>query len=84
MARPHQQAKEIIEVMKKSFKVLIKRPLAYKVKSEAHKKLHRPMKDHYAKIGRYLKGLEAVNPKSMFTLVTDAKIISNPPTFQRL
>lgn len=38
MARPHQQAKEIIEVMKKSFKVLIKRPLAYKVKSEAHKK----------------------------------------------
>lgn len=63
--------------MKKSFKVFIKRFLVYKVKFEVYKKFYRLMKDYYVKIGRYLKGLEVVNFKSMFILVIDVKIILN-------
>ncbi|KAK1432692.1 hypothetical protein QVD17_09590 [Tagetes erecta] len=70
-ARPHWPAKEIMEAVKERYKVLINRWMAYKAKSCAHKKLHGSMRDHYSKMGSYLRALRDNNPTSTFTLVTD-------------
>ncbi|KAL2929334.1 Isoleucine--tRNA ligase [Bienertia sinuspersici] len=39
-ARPHWPAKDIIETVKRAYKVIIKKDLAYKVKYQAHRMLH--------------------------------------------
>ena len=45
----------------RSYRVIIKKTLAYKVKYYAHKMLHGSMQEHYNKLVRYL---EAVNSSS--------------------
>ncbi|KAL2923691.1 Elongation factor G mitochondrial [Bienertia sinuspersici] len=51
-ARPHWPAKEIIETVRRAYRVIVKKKFAYKVKYYAHKKLHGSMKEHYQKLGR--------------------------------
>ncbi|KAL2932633.1 Hemoglobin and hemoglobin-haptoglobin-binding protein C [Bienertia sinuspersici] len=50
-ARPHWPAKDIIETVKRAYRVLISKDVAYKVKYHAHKLLNGSMKDHYMKVG---------------------------------
>ncbi|KAL2894211.1 putative hemoglobin and hemoglobin-haptoglobin-binding protein 2 [Bienertia sinuspersici] len=70
-ARPHWPAKDIIETVKRAYRVLISRDVAYKVKYHAHKLLHGSMKDHYLKVGRYLKFMKQNSPDTKLVLVTD-------------
>ncbi|KAL2904518.1 Trafficking kinesin-binding protein 1 [Bienertia sinuspersici] len=81
-ARPHWPAKDIIETVKRAYKVIIKKDLAYKVKYEAHRMLHGSMKEHYMKVRRYLAAIKETSPESMLVLVTDEK--KCPPVFKRL
>ncbi|KAL2923702.1 Turripeptide VIII-01 [Bienertia sinuspersici] len=57
-ARPHWPAKEIIETVRRAYRVIVKKDFAYKVKYYAHRKLHGSMRDHYGKVGRYLEALK--------------------------
>ncbi|KAL2930621.1 Antiviral helicase SKI2 [Bienertia sinuspersici] len=81
-ARPHWPAKDIIETVKRAYRVLISRDVAYKVKYHAHKLLHGSMKDHYLKVGRYLKFMKQNSPDTKLVLVTDQE--SRPEVFKRL
>ncbi|KAL2930758.1 Halomucin [Bienertia sinuspersici] len=81
-ARPHWPAKDIIETVKRAYRVLISRDVAYKVKYHAHKLLHGSMKDHYLKVGRYLKYMKQNSPDTKLVLVTDQE--SRPEVFKRL
>ncbi|CAH9125871.1 unnamed protein product [Cuscuta epithymum] len=83
-ARPHWPAKEIIETVKRAYKVVIKRDFAYKVKYNAHKLLHGSMKDHYKKVGRYLEALKISSPRTELQLVTLPNNNNLTPIFQRL
>ncbi|XP_048492961.2 uncharacterized protein LOC125493548 [Beta vulgaris subsp. vulgaris] len=68
-ARPHWPAKEIMDTVRKGYKVLIKRALAYKVKYRAHRLLHGSMVDHYGKLGRYIAAIKASCPDTVIQLV---------------
>ena len=86
--RPHWPAKEIIETIRRSFRMLVDQWFAYRVKYKAHKLLHGSMKEHYSKIGRYLEALKLKNPESVFYLLTQApkstpNVPLKPPVFQR-
>ncbi|KAL2929721.1 Early nodulin-12 [Bienertia sinuspersici] len=81
-ARPHWPAKDIIETVKRAYRVLISRDVAYKVKYHAHKLLHGSMKDHYLKVGRYLEFMKQNSPDTKLVLVTDQE--SRPEVFKRL
>ncbi|XP_074290274.1 uncharacterized protein LOC141617004 [Silene latifolia] len=83
-ARPHWPAKDIIETVRRAYKVLIKKNFAYKVKYHAHKMLHGSMKEHYSKLGSYLQALSEGNPESVFKLETNPNVTSSIPVFQRL
>ncbi|KAL2898833.1 Large-conductance mechanosensitive channel, partial [Bienertia sinuspersici] len=50
-AKPHWPAKEIIETIRRAYRVIVKKDFVYKVKYYAHRKLHGPMRDHYGKVG---------------------------------
>ncbi|XP_074317833.1 uncharacterized protein LOC141653864 [Silene latifolia] len=75
---------DIIETVRRAYKVIIKKDFAYKVKYTAHKLLHGSMRDHYSKLGSYLKHLEQEYPGSTFTLTTNPNVASSVPVFQRL
>ncbi|XP_010675433.3 uncharacterized protein LOC104891435 [Beta vulgaris subsp. vulgaris] len=81
--RPHWPAKEIVETIRRAYKVLVKRDYAYKVKVHAHRKLHGSMKEHYGKLGSYLEALIQANPQSIFKITTDPSKAVFPPVFQR-
>ncbi|KAL2928247.1 Isoleucine--tRNA ligase [Bienertia sinuspersici] len=81
-ARPHWPAKDIIETVKRAYKVIIKKDLAYKVKYQAHRMLHGSMKEHYMKVGRYLEAIKHNSPESKLVLVTDEQ--KCPAVFKRL
>ncbi|CAH9106999.1 unnamed protein product [Cuscuta epithymum] len=83
-ARPHWPAKEIIETVKRAYKVIISRGFAYKVKYRSHKMLHGSMEDHYKKVGRYLRALKNSSPGTELVLVTDVNNELCRPVFQRL
>ncbi|XP_074271777.1 uncharacterized protein LOC141595710 [Silene latifolia] len=83
-AKPHWPAKDIIDTVRRAYKVIIKKDIAYKVKYHAHKLLHGSMKEHYSKLGSYIAALEQGNPTSVFTLYTNPNISTNPAVFQRL
>lgn len=83
-ARPHWPAKDIIETVKRAYKVLVTKTFAYKVKYAAHKMLHGSMQDHYLKVGRYMAALKSSSPGTVVELVTDGSKQANPPVFQRL
>ncbi|KAL2924672.1 Antiviral helicase SKI2 [Bienertia sinuspersici] len=51
-AKPHWPAKDIIETIRRAYKVVVKKDFAYKIKHYAHRMLHGSMKDHYKKVGR--------------------------------
>ncbi|XP_021773983.1 uncharacterized protein LOC110737942 [Chenopodium quinoa] len=85
--RPHWPAKEIVETIRRAFKVVVQRGFAYKVKYAAHRMLHGSMHEHYAKLGGYIAALKASSPGSCVELVTVTKLNKQPappPVFQRL
>ncbi|KAH9625142.1 hypothetical protein KSS87_015101 [Heliosperma pusillum] len=82
-ANPHWPAADIIDTVRKAYKVIIKKGFAYKVKYYAHRLFHGSMKEHYSRLGSYMAALEQGNPTSTFTLFTNPNITSNPEVFQR-
>ncbi|CAH9134895.1 unnamed protein product [Cuscuta epithymum] len=83
-SRPHWPAREIIETVRRAYRVVVKKNFAYKVKYIAHRKLHGSMKDHYNKLGRYLEALALASPASHFKLEVNPELRVFPPVFQRL
>ncbi|CAH9146031.1 unnamed protein product [Cuscuta epithymum] len=83
-ARPHWPAKEIMETVKRAYKVVISRAFAYKVKFNSHKMLHGSMHEHYQKLGRYLDALKKCSMGTEIQLVTDGSQQLSSPVFQRL
>ncbi|XP_057250649.1 uncharacterized protein LOC104893349 [Beta vulgaris subsp. vulgaris] len=83
-SRPHWPAKEIVETVRRAYRIVIKRDVAYKVKYLAHKLLHGSMQEHYMKIGRYLEAVKASSPGTHLELYTDPSVKKQPPVFQRL
>ncbi|KAL2934028.1 Halomucin [Bienertia sinuspersici] len=83
-ARPHWPAKDIIEAIRRAYKMVVKKGFAYKVKYYAHKMLHGSMQDHYRKVGRYIEALKVSSPRSVLDLVVDTSKQTSPPIFQRL
>ncbi|XP_057529821.1 uncharacterized protein LOC130808362 [Amaranthus tricolor] len=53
---------EIVDLVREKFKIIISRDFAYKVKLNAHKKLHRSMKEHYTKVMNYFAALKQSGP----------------------
>ena len=70
-ARPHWPANEIVETIRRAYRVSIKKPLAYKVKYYAHRMLHGSMQEHYSKFGRCLEALKISNLEPDLLLVTN-------------
>ncbi|XP_056686307.1 uncharacterized protein [Spinacia oleracea] len=83
-SRPHWPAKEIMECIRRAYKVLVKRDFAYKVKYAAHRLLHGSMHDHYNKVESYVAALKACSLGTHLDLVTDVTKQPFPPVFQRL
>ncbi|KAL2933082.1 Histone transcription regulator 3-like protein [Bienertia sinuspersici] len=83
-SRPHWPATEIIETVRRAYRVVISRDKAYKVKYLAHKKLHGSMTEHYQKLGNYVAALEKACPNSTFLVQHDPKVVTLPPVFQRV
>ncbi|KAL2925593.1 hypothetical protein RDABS01_028641 [Bienertia sinuspersici] len=83
-ARPHWPAKEIIETVRRAYRVIVRRDFAYKVKYHAHRMLHGSMKDHYMKIERYKKALKKASPGTEVELVVEAHPNSSTPVFKRM
>ena len=80
-SRPHVPLVEIVDLVREIFKMIISRDFAYKVKFNAHKKLHGSMKEHYSKVMNYFKALKQSSPNTHFTIVI--VLNTNPPVFQR-
>ncbi|XP_021746178.1 uncharacterized protein LOC110712061 [Chenopodium quinoa] len=80
--RPHWPAKEIVDCIKRAFKVIVNRMFAYRVKYAAHTLLHGSMHDHYEKVGAYLASLQTSSPGSTYELVS-VQQKKGPPVFQR-
>ncbi|XP_074315188.1 uncharacterized protein LOC141651371 [Silene latifolia] len=53
-SRPHWPASEIIDTVRKAYKIIIKKNFAYKVKYFAHRMLHGSMKEHYKEDGFFV------------------------------
>ncbi|KAL2904744.1 Replicase polyprotein 1ab [Bienertia sinuspersici] len=53
-ARPHWPAKDIIETVRRAYKMVIRRDFAYKIKYHAHRLLHGSMQERYHKVGRHI------------------------------
>ncbi|KAL2922997.1 Sulfate adenylyltransferase subunit 1 [Bienertia sinuspersici] len=83
-AKPHWPAKDIIETIRRAYKVVVKKDFAYKIKHYAHRMLHGSMKDHYKKVGRYLQALKDSSPGTHLELVLTIQNDLPPPVFQRL
>ncbi|KAL2892664.1 Gag-Pol polyprotein [Bienertia sinuspersici] len=83
-ARPHWPGKEIVETIRRGFKIVISVDFAYKVKKAAHKMLHGSMKDHYAKLGRYIEAIIKCSPGTHISLVSTMEHDTPPQIFQRL
>ncbi|KAL2943716.1 UDP-N-acetylglucosamine--N-acetylmuramyl-(pentapeptide) pyrophosphoryl-undecaprenol N-acetylglucosamine transferase [Bienertia sinuspersici] len=83
-ARPHWPAKEIIEVVRLGYRVIVKKDFAYRAKYYAHRLLHGSMKDHYHKVGNYLEVLKASSPGTDMELVSENKDGNPHPIFHRL
>lgn len=83
-ARPHWPAKDIIEAIRRSYKVIVKKDFAYKVKYHAHRMLHGSMKEHYMKVERYIQAVKGSSSGTTIQLVVDTSKQTNPPIFQRL
>ncbi|XP_021728772.1 uncharacterized protein LOC110695855 [Chenopodium quinoa] len=83
-ARPHWPAKEIVETVRRAYRVIVKTDFAYKVKWHAHRKLHGSMREHYGKVGRYLEALKRSTPNTQIELVTYMEKDKPPLIFQRL
>lgn len=83
-SRPHWPAAEIIQTIKRAYKVLVSKDFAYKTKYKAHQELHGSMQSHYKKVGRYIAALKAASPGTVLDLVVDSSKKTNPPIFQRL
>lgn len=64
------------------YRVVIKEPVAYKVKFHAHKLLHGSMKEHYMKVGKYLEAIRHNSPDTKLVLVADDE--KSPLVFKRL
>ena len=71
-ARPHYFVNEIIEIVRRAYRVIIKKALAYKVKYYAHKMLHGSMQEHYNKLVRCLEALKSSSPETYVLLVTNS------------
>ncbi|KAL2942089.1 Proteoglycan 4 [Bienertia sinuspersici] len=82
-ARPHWPAKDIIETVRRAYKMVIRRDFAYKIKYHAHRLLHGSMQEHYHKVGRYMQALKQGSPASTVDLVVEPSQGSAPPVFQR-
>ncbi|XP_056690232.1 uncharacterized protein [Spinacia oleracea] len=82
-ARPHWPASEIMETIRRAFKIVVKKEFAYKVKYAAHKLLHGSMHEHYKKVGGYVEALKSKSPGTMVEVVTDVSKQAFPPVFQR-
>ena len=82
--RPHWQAKEIMDMIKKAFSVLVDKDFAYRVKYHAHRMLHGSMVENYTKLGSYIEALKHINPQSLVKLVTDPTRVDNANDFLRL
>ena len=83
-ARPHWPSNEIIEIVMRAYRVIIKKTLANKVKYYTHKMLHRSTQEHYNKLGRYLQALKSTSPDTYMLLMTNPCVKTFPPVFQRL
>ncbi|KAL2924220.1 Replicase polyprotein 1a [Bienertia sinuspersici] len=70
-AIPHWPAKEIIETVRRAYKTEVKKNIAYKVKYCAYKMLHGSMKDHYLKLGWWLKDKRWRSVPLFFTQESD-------------
>ncbi|KAL2925350.1 Leucine--tRNA ligase [Bienertia sinuspersici] len=70
-ARPHWPAAEIVDTIKRAYKVLVLKSFAYRVKYNAHKLLHDSMQEHYQKLGRYIAAVKASSPESVVDLVVE-------------
>ncbi|XP_056690243.1 uncharacterized protein [Spinacia oleracea] len=82
-ARPHWPAKEIMETIRRAFKIVVKKEFAYKVKYAAHDLLHGSMHEHYKKVGGYVATLKSSSPGTVVELVTDVSKQAFLPVFQR-
>ncbi|KAL2894437.1 S-adenosylmethionine carrier 1 chloroplastic/mitochondrial [Bienertia sinuspersici] len=82
--RPYWPAEEIKETIKRAYKAMVTRNIAYKAKYKAHKLLHGSMQDHYNKVYKYIAAMKANNPGTVLDLVVDVSLHNNLPTFQRL
>ncbi|XP_074313573.1 uncharacterized protein LOC141648755 [Silene latifolia] len=83
-ATPHLSAKDIIETVRRAYKIMINKSFVYKVKYYAHKLLHGSMKEHYSKLGSYMLVLEQEYPNSTFTLCTKPHVRMSDPVFFRM
>ena len=82
--RPQWPANEIIEIIRRAYKVSIKKAFAYKVKYYAHRMLHVSMQDHYNKLGRYWEAVKIVSLETFMLLVTNPYKKTFPPVFHKL
>ncbi|XP_021742994.1 uncharacterized protein LOC110709089 [Chenopodium quinoa] len=83
-ARPHWPAKEIVDTVRRSYRMIVSRDFAYKVKYHAHKMLHGSMKEHYMKVERYLKALKEASLETVLDLVVAPQPQSSTPMFSRM
>ncbi|KAL2939828.1 Transposase for insertion sequence element IS1081 [Bienertia sinuspersici] len=82
-SRPHWPAKEVVETVRRAYRVIVTRNFAYKVKYHAHKMLHGSMKEHYMKVERYIKALELASPETVLQLVVAPQPNKSTPVFNR-
>ncbi|KAL2938836.1 Filamin A-interacting protein 1-like, partial [Bienertia sinuspersici] len=82
-SRPHWPAKEVVETVRRAYRVIVSRNIAYKVKYHAHKMLHGSMKEHYMKVERYIKALELASPETVLQLVVAPQPNKSTPVFNR-
>ncbi|XP_057535489.1 uncharacterized protein LOC130813663 [Amaranthus tricolor] len=81
-SKPHIPSTELVDIVRKEFRIIISKGFAYKIKYAAHRRLHGSMKQHYLKFMSYVGVLEQSKPNSHFIVVTDP--CTNPPTFQKI
>ncbi|KAL2923150.1 Ribosome maturation factor RimP, partial [Bienertia sinuspersici] len=82
-SRPHWPAKEVVETVRRAYRVIVSRNFAYKVKYHAHKMLHGSIKEHYMKVERYIKALELASPETVLQLVVAPQPNKSTPVFNR-
>ena len=53
-SRPHIPFAELVDIVRKQFRIIISRGFAYKIKYATHRRLHGSMKQHYLKLMSYI------------------------------